>query len=144
MPMTLSDLSAKMRGIDYCTMSTHTEGGAIGGRPMSNNADVEYDGDSFFFASDDARSVHDIAADPKVGLAYQGKSGLLGQRPFFVTVEGNAELIRDKDMFREHWTTDVERYFPQGIDTPGLVLIKVHASRIHYWDGEDEGEIRVQ
>ena len=143
MPMSLSDLSAKMRGIDYCVLTTRTEGGQLGGRPMSNNGDVEYEGDSFFFASDDARSVQDIAADPKVGLAYQGKSGIVGQRPFFVTVEGEAELIRDKAAFREHWTSDVERYFPQGIDTPGLVLIKVHASRLHYWDGEEEGELRV-
>ena len=28
-------------------------------------------------------------------------------------------------------------------DTPGLVLIKVHAIRIHYWDGEDEGEVAL-
>ena len=31
--------------------------------------------------------------------------------------------------------------FEQGIDTPGVVLVKVHATRIHYWDGEDEGEV---
>lgn len=143
MPMTLSDVAEKMRGIDFCTLSTRTEGGAISGRPMSNNSDVEYDGDSFFFAHDSARSVHDIGADPKVGLGYQSKSGLVGQRPFFVTVEGRAELIRDKAMFEKHWTKDVERYFDGGVDTPGLVLIKVRAERLHYWDGEDEGEIPV-
>ena len=143
MPMTLPDIAAKMRGIDYCTLSTRTEGGAIAGRPMSNNSDVEYDGDSFFFAHDSTRTVSDVQADPKVGLAYQGKSGIVGQRPFFVTIEGRAELIRDKAIFEKHWTKDVERYFEQGVDTPGLVLIKVHAERLHYWDGEDEGEVAV-
>ncbi|SEN57323.1 General stress protein 26 [Sphingomonas gellani] len=140
---TLADLSSKMAKIDYCTLSTHGDGGTIAARPMSNNRDVEYDGDSFFFAYDSARSVSDIARDPKVGLSYQGSSGIVGQRPFFITIEGQGELIRDKAAFEAHWTKDLEIYFPQGINTPGIVLIKVHAERVHYWDGEDEGEIRV-
>ena len=28
-------------------------------------------------------------------------------------------------------------------DTPGLVLIKVSAERLHVWDGHDEGELRL-
>ena len=143
MPKTLADLSEKMRDIDFAMLSTHTAGGAIGARPMSNNRQVEYDGDSFYFAHNSARSVHDIADDPRVGLSFLGTSGLLGMRPFFVAVEGRAALIRDKAQFAEHWTTDLDRWFAQGVDTPGLVLIKVSAERLHYWDGEDEGEIAV-
>jgi general stress protein 26 len=141
MTKSLADLSEKMRDIDFAMLSTHTDGGAIAARPMSNNRDVEYDGDAWFFAYDDARSVRDIQADPKVSLSYLGKSGLLGQRPFFVAVEGVASLTHDKSQFEAHWTKDLDRYFPQGIDTPGIVLMKVHADRLHYWDGEDEGEI---
>lgn len=143
MTKTLAELSKKLRAIDYCTLSTRTEGGAIAGRPMSNNAQVEGDLDAYFFSSGDARTVADIEADRHIGLAYQGKSGIVGQRPFFVTVEGEAELIRDKARFERHWTKDVERYFPDGIDTPGLTLIKVHAVRAHYWDGEEEGELKI-
>ena len=139
----LSDLSEKMRDIDYAVLSTRTEGGAIAGRPMSNNREVDYDGDSYFFSLDDTRTVGDIRRDPKVGLGYQAKSGLLGMRPFFLTVEGNAELIQDKARFAEHWTKDLDRWFEQGIDTPGLTMIKVHAERMHYWDGQDEGEIKL-
>ena len=43
--MTLSDLSKAMRSIDFAMLSTRTEGGEIAGRPMSNNGDVDYDGD---------------------------------------------------------------------------------------------------
>ena len=143
MPKTLADLSSKMRDIDFAMLSTHTQGGAIGARPMSNNRDVDYDGDSYYFTHESTRMVQDIESDPQVGLSFLGKSGLLGQRPFFVAVEGNAELIRDKSSFANHWTKDLDRWFEQGVDTPGLVLIKVHASRVHYWDGEDEGELTV-
>jgi general stress protein 26 len=139
----LADIAEKLRDIDFAILSTRTSDGAVAGRPMSNNREVEFDGDAFFFTCDDTRMVAEIEADPKVGLAYQGKAGMLGMRPFFATVEGRAALIRDKAAFAEHWTKGLDRWFERGIDTPGLVLIKVTAERLHYWDGTDEGEIRV-
>ena len=143
MTRTLKDLADKMRDIDFTMLSTHTQGGAIGARPMSNNRDIDYDGDSWFFADENTRMVSDIERDPHVSLSYQGKSGLLGLRPLFIAIEGNAELIRDKAGFEEHWTKDLDRWFEAGVDTPGLVLIKVHADRLHYWNGEDEGELTL-
>ena len=139
----LKDLAEKMKDIDFAILSTRTEGGAVAGRPMSNNREVEFDGDSFFFTCDEARTVADIQRDPQVGLSYQAKSGMLGMRPFFLTVEGRASLIKDKGAFAEHWTKDLDRWFKQGIDTPGLTLIKVSAERMHWWDGYEEGEVKL-
>ena len=140
----LADISEKMRDIDFAMLSTRTEGGAVAARPMSNNREVEFDGDSYFFTCDDTRTVSDIRRDPNVGLGYQSKSGMLGMKPFFITVEGRAELIQDKGRFAEHWTKDLDAWFKDGIDTPGLTLIKVVAQRLHYWDGFDEGEIALK
>jgi general stress protein 26 len=140
---TFSDITEKVRDIDFAMLLTRTESGEIAGRPMSNNRDVEYDGDSFFFTWEQARSVTDIERDPKVALSYSGSKGLLGQPPVFIAIQGEAELIRDKAEFEAHWTKGLERWFEDGVDTPGLVLIKVHANRIHYWDGENEGEVVV-
>ena len=139
--MTLEQLSEKIRDIDFGMLSTKTEGDQVASRPMSNNGEVEYDGDSFFFCHESTRMVSDIEGDSKVGLTFTGKKGLLGKPPIFIAIVGTADLIRDKAMFAKHWVKDLERWFEQGIDTPGLVLIKVHADRIHYWDGEDEGEL---
>jgi general stress protein 26 len=142
--LTLKDISEKMRDIDFALLSTRTEGGAIAARPMSNNRQVEYDGDSYFFTLESTRTVGDIRREPCVGLSYQGKSGALGMKPFFITVEGRGELIDDKRRFAEHWTKDLEAWFREGIDTPGLLLVKVVAVRLHYWDGYEEAEINVQ
>lgn len=141
--MTLSDVAEKMRDIDFTILSTRTDDGSIAGRPMSNNREVDFDGDSYFFACEDTRTVRDIGRDPNVALSYQSKSGMLGMKPFFLTMEGRAEMIRDKDRFAQHWTKDLDRWFDQGIDTPGLIMIKVAAKRLHYWDGFDEAEIRL-
>ena len=140
----LDDISEKMRDIDFTMLSTRTASGAIAARPMSNNRQVDYDGDSYFFTCEDTGTVRDIQSDPNVGLGLQGKAGMLGMKPFFITIEGKAELIKDKSRFEEHWTKDLDAWFKQGVDTPGLVLIKVHAERLHYWDGFDEGEIALE
>lgn len=138
---TIADLAEKMKDIDFAMLATHHDG-AIAARPMSNNREVEWDGDSYYFTWADAMMVQDIAADRRVTLTFQGKAGLLGMRPFFVAVEGDAEIVRDKTQFAEHWTKDLDRWFEQGVDTPNLAMIHVHATRVHYWDGEDEGEVK--
>jgi general stress protein 26 len=136
--MNLSDLAAKMREIDICMLMTHTDNGAIAGRPMSNNRDVEYDGDSYFFTWDKSRMTSDIEGNSKVALTFQGA------KAFSISLEGEAELVRDKEAFREHWTPDLDDWFKEGVDTPGVVMIKVHAMRAHYWNGMDEGEIKIE
>jgi len=144
MTRTLKDLAEKMRDIDFAMLSTHTRGGAIGARPMSNNRDVDYDGDNWFFADENTLMVADIEGDPHVSLSYQGKSGLLGLRPLFIAIEGRARIVRDRSQFAAHWTSDLDRWWPQGIDTPGIVLLQVTGERAHYWDGEDEGELILE
>ena len=45
-------------------------------------------------------------------------------------MEGRAELIRDRATFQQHWRPDLDKWFEKGVDTPGLVLLKVRATRI--------------
>jgi general stress protein 26 len=44
---TLKDLAEKMRGIDIAFLATKTDDGELASRPMSNNGEVEHDGDSY-------------------------------------------------------------------------------------------------
>ena len=146
MSKTLADISEAMKDIDFCMLVSRAQDGSLGGRPMSNNREVEYEGTSRFFTCDDARMIEDIARDPSVGLTYQGKAGILGvvgKPGLFVHVEGEARVIKDKAKFAEHWTPGLDRWFKQGVDTPGLTLLEIDARRIHYWDGEDEGEVKL-
>jgi general stress protein 26 len=146
MTRTLTDISDAMKDIDFCTLATHAGDGAIGARPMSNNRNVDYDGDAWFFTYDDRRMVADIERDANVGVTYLGNpglKGLMGAPGAFIHVEGKAQLIRDETRFREHWDKSLDRWFPQGPETPGVILLQVTAQRIHIWDGEEEGEVKL-
>ena len=82
--------------------------------------------------------VADIERDPQVSLAFQGA------KAFLVAVEGKARLSRDKREFEAHWTPDLDQWFDDGVDTEGVVMIEVRADRVHYWDGEDDGEVKLE
>jgi general stress protein 26 len=146
MTKSLADISEAMKSIDFCTLTTHAPGGTIGARPMSNNSEVEYTGDAWFFTYENRQMVTDIERDANVGVTYLGSAGLkgiLGAPGQFIHVEGHGQVIRDKARFAEHWDKSLDRWFPQGIETPGAVMLQVTATRIHYWDGEDEGEVTL-
>jgi hypothetical protein len=89
--LTLHDLSKKMAKLDFTMMATRSADGTLTARPMSNNGDVAYHGDSYFFAYRDSRKVADLRADPRTTLNYTGAAGMLGGPPLFVAVEGRAD-----------------------------------------------------
>ena len=137
--LTLKAVSEKMSGIDAAILSTHGQGEEIANRPMSNNGDVEYNGTSYFFSYEGAQCVSDIGRNSKVALGYSTDGGLF-TGAVYIAVEGTAELIRDKAAFAQHWTPDLDKWFDKGIDTPGLVLLKVRAVRIKVWERNQEQE----
>jgi len=140
----MDEIAAKLKKIDFCMMSTKGSAKEISNRPMSNNGDVEYDGDSWFFSYQDTRKVADIGRDPNVTLSFTEPPGLLGKPGIFISIEGRAELIRDQSKFTQHWIKALDRWFPDGPETPGLLLIKVRADRVQYWDGEENGTIKMR
>lgn len=141
--LTLQDVAKKMRDIDLCMLTTSTTTGGLESRPMSNNKNVDWEGDNWFFADGSSSAAQDIAANPQVNIAFSKEPGLL-QKPVFLSVMGEAELVTDRAEMAKHWDKDIEVWFKDGLDTPGLVMIHVHASSVKYWDGMEEGEVRVQ
>ena len=141
----LAEISEAMKDIDFCMLTTVSTDG-LAARPMSNNREVEFDGDCFFFSDGSSRTVSDLENDATASLTFQGSGGLMGvvgKPGIFIAIEGKGELIRDKQLFEQHWQDELKRWWPDGIDTPGLTLIKVHAERLHYWDGGEEGEVKL-
>lgn len=142
--MTLEELSSHLKKIDFCMLSTNSGSGRIASRPMSDNGDVEYDGDTWFFSYKDSHKVREIEAVDDVSLTFTAPPSLLGKPGIFIAIEGNAIVSRDKVDFAEHWVDDLDRWFPQGIETPGVVLIKVSARSVQYWDGQENGKINLR
>lgn len=134
---TMKEITEKMKKLDICMVSTQTGRGLMTSRPMSNNGDVEYDGNSYFFTWESSRLVKDITGNPQVNVAFNGPKEL------YISVVGKAKLIRSRTKMEEHWIDSLNQWFKEGLDTPGVVMVHVKANRIKYWQGEEQGEIKV-
>jgi general stress protein 26 len=106
------------------------------------NGDVSYDGTSYYFTYEQARAVADIQRNPKVALGFSSEGGIFSGG-IYVAVKGTTELIRDKATFQQHWTSDLDNWFENCVNTPGIVLIMVKAKRATYWKGREEGEVEL-
>ena len=130
-------ISNKMKELDICMLSTTAGRGIVSTRPMSNNRDVKYNGESFFFTDEKTQKVRDISKNSSVTLSFIGKKGL------YIIVKGKARIIKSKDKMEEHWVPSLEQWFRDGLDTKGLVMLAVKAQNIHYWNNYKEGEISL-
>lgn len=130
----LQTIAEKMKDLDFCMMVTQDGRQVPHSRPMSNNGKVEYDGDSWFFTFEDSNKVDQIKKDNKVSLVYQTDDML------FIACYGTAAVVKDKETLKEKWVDGLEQWFPEGIETPGICLLKVSAKRVTFWHKDEEGE----
>ena|SRR5687768_15077841 len=135
--LSLGTLAKHMKELDICMMNTHAKRGSLNCRPMSNNKDVTYKGDSYFFTYEKTAKIKELEADPNVSLNFEGKKDM------FISVSGKAKLIKNKEAFADHWVDSLNQWFPDGIDTKGMVLIHVKGQKIKYWQREKQGEITI-
>jgi general stress protein 26 len=136
----VAQLATLMRGIDFCMMTTHGTDNVMRSRPMSNNGEVEFDGDAWFFTSRDSRKVAEIESDSRVELSYVGGTK---RAPIWISLAGTAEILDDNDLKEELWLDELEQWFDNGPDDPEVVLIHVKAEQAAWWTYEDQGELKL-
>ncbi len=107
---------------DQTSQSTHFRS-----RPMAI-ARVEENCDLWFITNVDSAKVHEIEADTRAHVICQnGRSSC-------VTVSGRARIVEDRGMVGDLWRPAYRVWFPQGMNDPRLVLIKLEGERGEYWD----------
>ncbi|CAN5422877.1 hypothetical protein BH20BAC1_BH20BAC1_27180 [soil metagenome] len=73
---TLQFISTKMKNLDICMLTTTSPKGILSARPMSNNGDGKYEGDSYFFSYGGSQKIKDIEKDASVNLSFIASSDL--------------------------------------------------------------------
>ena len=125
-----------MKHVEFCMMTTVAATGRLHSRPMSNNKDVEWDGDTWFFTYADSSQVQEIAANPNVNLGYSRPDKMV-----FVSVTGSGSIVNDLVKKKEHWYKALDFWFPNGPEDPAVVLIHVAGEYAYYWSKEGEGDL---
>ena len=114
--------------IDFTMLTTIDETGNLQSRPMSTQK-IEFDGDVYFFTYEDSNKVRHIKSNPRANLAYSAPD-----QQTYVSLKGTAETSRDRRKMEELWSPPLKAWFPDGLETPGITLIKVAVETAEYWD----------
>jgi general stress protein 26 len=103
-PEAIPQIAALINEIDICLFATRGDDGQLHARPMSNNGQVAWDGQSWFFAPTDGRLVAELRADPAAVAAYRAEEGFA-----FVSVSGRATSETDQQLKERYSLDDLER-----------------------------------
>lgn len=114
--------------IKLAALITHSPAG-LKGRPM-HTADVDIAGNLWFFTNDYTEKVEDIEKDNDVFLSYTSSSD-----NSYVMVNGTARLIHDRARIESLWNPSLKAWFPEGLDDPKIMLLKVEPNEVEYWNG---------
>ena len=118
-----------VRDAKVAMLTTRTAEGRQVSRPMGLQ-EAEFNGDLWFFAYEDSAKVTQITADPQVNVSFSDSKSAS-----WTSIAGRAEIVHDRAKAEELYSPTLKAWFPDGLETPGLTLVKVHADSAEYWDG---------
>ena len=118
-------------------MLTTIDGGHLRSRPMQTQ-DVEFDGNLWFFTSSKTHKIEEIEKDNRVNVSYAAPDDNT-----YVSVSGTAEVVKDQAKIDEYWSDILKAWFPEGKDSPDLVLLKVVVEQAEYWDSPSSTLVQI-
>ncbi|WP_028050443.1 pyridoxamine 5'-phosphate oxidase family protein [Cellulomonas sp. URHD0024] len=121
----LATVAKLIKDTRIAMLTTVGSDGALVSRPMGVQ-DVDFDGDLWFFADEDSHKVHEIESGSPANAAFAGSTS-------WVSVSGEADVVRDLARIKELWGPTAEAWFPDGPETPGVVLIALRGRTAEYW-----------
>lgn len=124
----IEKLAKLIKDIDIAMLTTVADDGSLHSRPMSSNGNVEFDGSIWFFTYGNTHKVSEARRHP-VNVSFADV-----KNQCYVSISGTAELVRDQDKMKELWRPEYKAWFPKGLDTPDIALLKVTGNKAEYWD----------
>lgn len=112
-------------------LTTTTSDGRHVSRPMAVQ-ETAFDGDLWFFTYDASDKAQQVRAHEQVNVAFADLDD-----HSWISVAGRAAIVHDHQKAEELWAKPLQAWFPDGLETEGLCLIKVEADTAEYWQGPD-------
>src|SRR3954471_17297397 len=130
-------LGEQIKDIKIAMLTTVDEDGTLRSRPMGTQ-DVEFDGDLWFFTADPSGKADEVKQQQQVNVSYadSGKSR-------YVSVSGRAMLVHDKAKMEEYWNPIYKIWFPEGLETPDIALMRVTVEKAEYWEAPSGKLVRL-
>lgn len=125
----LKKLRELIKDIEVGMLTTIDEDGTLHSRPMSTNKEIEFNGDLWFFIYASSHKVSEVDQHQQVNVSFSNPS-----KQEYVSMSGQAQLVRDRQKMEQLWKPELKAWFPKGLDEPDIALLKVNVEKAEYWD----------
>jgi PPOX class probable F420-dependent enzyme len=120
-------LGEMIADIRVAMVTTVEADGTLHARPMALLSHESGD-ELWFFTKVDSAKVDELQQDMRVSVSFSDTA-----KNSYVAIAGTADIVRDPAKAKELWTPFARAWFPEGLDDPELVLMRVRMERAEYW-----------
>ncbi len=133
----LDQVAALVKEIRFGMLTTEETDGTLRSRPMST-LQMDADGALWFFTAADSPKMQDAGQHHQVNVSYARPD-----KQDYLSISGSASLVRDREKMQSLWTAWIQPWFPQGLEDPNLVLLKVSITEAQYWKAPGTAPMRL-
>ncbi len=124
----LARVKELVEDIDLTMLTTKDASGNLVSRPMSTRQ-MDDEGNLWFFTADDSKKAEEAEEGHDVGLSYCDAKGMR-----YVSVAGRGTVLHDEGKMRELYTPSLDIWFENGLETPGIALLRVTPVETEFWE----------
>ena len=124
----MDTIQAMVKDIKYTMMTTRTHEDHLHSCPMNTTETSIGAKEIWFIGHSPSETVDNIGKNPQVNLAYVSQDDKK-----YLSINGTAELVDDKEKLDELWSAMYNAYFEKGKEDPKVQLIKVTPHGAEYW-----------
>jgi general stress protein 26 len=117
-----------IKDVKYAMMTTVTSEGHLHSCPMTTSETSLGAKEIWFIGDKTSEAVADIKNNKQVNLSYVSQ-----QDKDYVSINGVAELVEDKDKLDELWSPVYNAFYEHGKEDPDVQLIKIVPNGAEYW-----------
>jgi general stress protein 26 len=125
----IQKLRELIKDIDYGMFTTVDDDGSLHSYPMSKSSEINSDGILWFFTYAGSHKVTEIEHHEQVNISFSSP-----EQQRYVSISGTTQLVKDRNQMRELWKTELQTWFPKGLDEPDIALLKVNINQVNYWE----------
>ncbi|AGH94572.1 pyridoxamine 5'-phosphate oxidase family protein [Pseudobdellovibrio exovorus] len=122
---------------EVAMITTVTPTGNMCSRPMMVQ-EIDADGNLLFFTLSNSQLMKDIRRVPLVNITFS-----CPEKNTFISAAAVAYESFDQTKMKELWNPTLEKWFPRGVETPDLTLLKLDLQEVEMWDSPSTSIVRV-
>jgi len=132
-PEEINKIKNIIKDLKFCMLTTQDDHGRLRSRPMGVSGELETVADgtelTFFTYKDSHKCTEMSQHQNQVCLAFADP-----KNQTYVSLSGTGRVSEDRGEMERRWSPLYKAWFPDGLNTRGIALLKVHLDAAEYWD----------